>query len=228
MNKEPGILPTDLKIYWLMQKYRKRNHSPFIRGRYCYDIQKAIRNEPLVKEFFSDQPDKLSRMLYKIKRAIAKGYIECEEYEIIRNWARSPKKNILDTLLSKKKIKLIDVPLEPFVKKTKVLGNIDINNYIFDEMRSLILKGENLKDHSSRLQRKYNMKKKDITGVWDYIYEPYKNMSEEEFKFEKKVAELMKYTKLPRRRIKKQSHKIAKEISPKEYKERFGHFPDPK
>jgi hypothetical protein len=226
MNKKPGILPTDLKIFKIMQCYRKRNHSKFIRGRYCYDIQNAIRNEPVVKEFFLDQPDKLSRMLYKIKRAIAKGYIESND------------------------------PQEPFVRKIDIFGNIDKYNRICDEIRSLILKGDYPKDHSGRLQRKYNMKKEEIAKVWKAVYEPYKNIhvlrrrvfeilaqkgavvrdfvpilstkSGKEFKFEKKVAELIGYKKLPRRSIKRQSHRIAKEISPKEYKKRFGHFPDPK
>jgi len=129
----------------LVQKYKKKRGD-----RLVYDYIRACENEPLIRE--SKLLDRygrigLAKMVYKVNRAIH----EEEKYLRITN----PKNHPMG-----------------YRAKKEIFGNVEGEigyESLWDEIRGLIEKGENPKDHSRRLQRKYNQKKKIIEDLWDWI-----------------------------------------------------------
>jgi len=114
-----------------------------------FDIQAGLKNETLISHHYKDRPQALSDMLYKMSKFLEEEYI-------------------------KKGIK-IDEPKKHFigyVRKQEIFGK-DTNKRSFsalcNEIETLILKGEILKDHSRRLQLAFHLKNVNIEGLWELI-----------------------------------------------------------
>ena len=151
-----GISPYNL----IIKKIMNQKYETKKKGdKIVYDIQRALEEDELVKKYYKDLPKELADMLYKVDMATKERYIRIIEPE--------------------------DHP-EGYVRAKDYIGNIASFNRLCDEIRDLIEKGENIKDHSRELQRKYNAKKeiiagsKDFEGIWNWILKDYKGLTKEE------------------------------------------------
>ncbi len=138
-----GISSYNLMVYKIMnQKYKTKKKGDKI----VHDIQRALKEDEIVKKYYKDRPIELADMLYKVDMAIKERYIRIIEPE--------------------------DHP-EGYVRTIDIFGNIESFNRLYDEIRDLIEKGKNLKDHSRRLQRKYNLPMIIIKDSWNFISKDY-------------------------------------------------------
>lgn len=144
-----------LSLIKLTKKYIKKKGKQDV-----YDLRRAWKEEPLIQELFpyGDAADRidLAKLINKLKKAVKKGYLEIIEPE--------------------------DHP-EGYVKSEKILDKIGGKrgfNNLCREMRDLIEAGEELKDHSRRIQRYYHLSKDEVEGIWSWISKEYEGMTQEE------------------------------------------------
>ena len=135
-----GISSYNLMIHKIMnQKYKTKKKGDKI----VYDIQTALEKDELVKKYYKDRSSaELSDILIKIDKATKERYIRI--------------------------IEPTDHP-EGYVRTKDIFDNIERFNRLCNEIRNLIENGEELKDHSKKLQRKYHQYKRIITDLWDWI-----------------------------------------------------------
>jgi len=134
-----GISPYNLMIYKIMNQKYKTKKKG---KKIVYDIQTALEKNELVKEYYKDRPIELADMLHKVDKAIQERYI--------------------------RRIEPTDHP-EGYVRTKDIFDNIERFNRICNEIRKLIENGEELIDHSIRLQRKYHQYKRIIKDLWGWI-----------------------------------------------------------
>lgn len=198
-------------IYRIMQEYRVNTEGKFIKGKTHYDIQTALKENAFISYFYKGRPKALADMLCKIKKQIEKGYI------LILEPKNHPK---------------------GYIRIIEILGNIkkeskrNFNNFV-EEITDLVLQGKNIKDHSRRLQRDYNVKKEIIEGsekpneeyegLWDWISKEYKGMTKEEIS---KLRDDRKFFNEQPLKEEKTQEPQGQDITEEEYKKRFGHYPD--
>ena len=77
----------------------------------------------------------------------------------------------VDRAIQERYIRIIEPTDHPegYVRTKDIFDNIERFNRLCNEIRNLIENGEELKDRSKRLQRKYHQYKRIITDLWDWI-----------------------------------------------------------
>lgn len=200
------ILDEYLKIYTIMQKYKKKRGDRFV-----YDYKRACENEPLLKGSYLLKRDGrigLAKVLHRVDRDVKRGYIRMAD-----------SKN----------------HLRGYIGAREIFGNIKGKkgyNFLFDEIRELIEKGENFKDHSRRLQWEYHKSKEIIEDLWNWISKDYKELTNIKRKNQiskketSQLRDLRKFFKNTKPSEERTKESQAQEITEEEYKRRFGHYPD--
>jgi hypothetical protein len=155
-NKKKSIGADNLILYNRMQKYRTKKRGDEI----VYDLAKAEEEDEYVKYYFDKylRPYgkgrvELSIILFKLERAIKKGYLEFIE------------------------------PLndsDPYITIRKIFGNIKTFNSLFGEIIDLISNGQSLEKHSRRLERKYHLRKAIILDMWTWTQREFFNMDKKD------------------------------------------------
>jgi hypothetical protein len=173
MKKRGGISPDRLKLHAEMEPFKTIGED----GKPHWDVNTAKEKSEYVREFYDQfiktycQEDwwpstcsfRFLSLLYHLDEQIQKGYLRMLDSE----------NRIVD-----------------YARIKDELGNIENFNQVCDEIRDLIEKGEDFKNHSRRLQMRYHLypHKKErhpenwitIKEVWDWIAENYKRLSPRE------------------------------------------------
>lgn len=151
-----GISPYNLMVHKIMNQKYKTKKKG---KRIVYDIQTALEKNELVKKYYKDRAIELADMLHKVDKAIQERYIRI--------------------------IEPTDHP-EGYVRTKDIFNNIERFNRLCNEIRNLIENGEELIDHSRRLQREYHQYKRTIKDLWDWI-------SLEKERIKKKIREGLEF-----------------------------------
>ena len=154
-----------LRLLKLIKKYTKKKGKQDV-----YDLKRAWKKEPLIQKLFPDgsAADRidLAKLINRLKKAARKGYLEIIE----------PKKHPA-----------------MYVKSEKIFGKMGGKrgfNNLCKEIRNLIETEEELKDHSTRIQRDYHFLKDEVEDIWSWISKEYEGMTKEEIS---QLRELKKF-----------------------------------
>ncbi len=190
-----GISDHNLRIYTLINRKYKTKKKG---KKLVYDCKTALKNEELVNKFYEYRPEALSDMLKKTEKLIEKGYIPIT----------GPKNHP-----------------NGYKRAKDVFGNIQIFNNLCNRIRNLIEKGENFKNNSLYLQRKFRLKKEPAKDIWDWIHKDYEGMTKEELKQLRKTRKFFE-DQQPLKEEECNNEIQGKELTKEEYKRRFGYYPD--
>lgn len=185
-----GIELKKFIIRKIMQKYKIKNEGNFLKGEFVYDYQTALKENNFISYFFRGKKAKkeLANMLWDLEKQIEKGYIP-----------------------------ILDPKNHPkgYVRAKEFFGNIKGkrgHNNLCNEIDDIIMRKENPKDHSRRLQYDYHKKKTMIEGdkknkfegYLDYVKKRYEGWTEEDIEHLREWNKLSKSQQpLKRKKVKK-------------------------
>jgi hypothetical protein len=216
-----------LKLLKQLERYKKRQG-----GRWVYDLRRAEEELPLFKKYglVSGRPG-----TSKIKPPIAMTTEPSTFFYKLRKKVRQ------------KYLRVMKPENHPvgFIEAKEVFGRTEGTrgyNALCEELTGLILHGEDFEKHKRRLRRTYHLKtardKKDpqkilfdeLKELWDWIskdiQELRKKMSPREVRAWEEMSDASRQGRQSAsRQAPKPKPSRGKEITPEEYKKKFGYYP---